>query len=97
MRRARRPPFLNVVEQQKNHPRAEQEEDVLRERVRGVGIAERIDDRGHHQQHERPPDRVPGIESGPDRVDHVRDQQPEKDLRVRERHAKPRPETVRRV
>ncbi len=84
-----------MVGQEQHDTRSEQEEDVLRESVRGPGVPACIDDGGDHQQGERRADEIPSVEARPERVDHVRDQEAEEDLCVGKRHAAPRAATGR--
>jgi hypothetical protein len=65
-----------VIDEEKDDPSGQEEEDVLRERVRRVDVPERVDHRGDHEQEERRRDGVSGVEPGPLRVYHVQDEEP---------------------
>jgi len=78
-----------VVDQQQDHSAGEQEEDVLREAVRGRRGPHGIRDRRDHEEGERRPDQVPGIEGGPLGIDHVRHEEGEEEKGVRKGHRGP--------
>jgi len=75
-----------VLDQQQEHPTGQQEEDELRERVRGGGISAGIHDRRDDQEPERRDDRVAPVQAGPHGVSQVDDQQADEDRGVRNIH-----------
>ena len=75
-----------MFDEEEDNPGREQEEDVLREGVGGVHIPSGIHDGGHDQENEGGHDRVPTVESGPDRIDQVGEEKTDEDRRVRNVH-----------
>jgi len=78
-----------VFDEEEHHAASQEEEDVLGERVGRDGVPESVDDRSGDEQHEGRSNRVARVETGPDRVAHVGDEQGQEHLDVRERHAMP--------
>lgn len=75
-----------MVDEQEDDACCEEEEDVLRERVRGSGEPPGVGHGRDHEEDEGPRDRVARVEPGPLGVEHVRHEETEKDLRVGYRH-----------
>jgi hypothetical protein len=75
-----------VFDEQEDHPAREEEEDVLRKRVRGIDVTGRVDHRRDHQEDEGGPDRIPTVQAGPDRVGQIGDEETDKDRSVRNVH-----------
>ncbi|MGA3021204.1 MAG: hypothetical protein ABSE66_00115 [Thermoplasmata archaeon] len=72
-------------EKQDDSPR-EEEEDVLRERVRGIDLPGSVHDRCHDQEDQSGPDGIPPIQPGPHRIDQVGEEETDKDRGVRDVH-----------
>jgi hypothetical protein len=77
-----------VVDEQQHDAAGQQEEDVLREQVRGRHLARGIDPRGDDEQRQRGGDRVARVQSGPGGVDEVGEEHGEERDRVGEPHAR---------
>jgi len=75
-----------VLDQEQDDPPCEEEEDELRERVRRIDITRRVDDRRHHEERQRRTDRIAPIETGPDGVNEVNDEEADEDRGVRNVH-----------
>jgi hypothetical protein len=60
-----------VFDEEEDHAAPEQEEDVLRQRVRRPGVPERVDDRSDDEKDQGGADRIAGVERGPHGVHHV--------------------------
>jgi len=75
-----------VIHEQQHDAAGQQEEDVLREQVRGRHVPRRVDDGRDHEEGQRGGDRVPGVEPGPGGVQQVRQQHDEEGDRVGEPH-----------
>ncbi|HYA54252.1 MAG TPA: hypothetical protein VEG42_01450 [Thermoplasmata archaeon] len=75
-----------MLDEEQDDPAREQEEDKLGELVRRIDVPHRIHHGGDHEERERGSDRVSPVQSSPDRVDEVDDEEGDEDGRVRDVH-----------